>query len=350
MKVAKQKKEWRSAGYKPYLYYFSVFSVLWVIALLYAGAYTTSIQAGMAFLDWPLSNSSINPEGWLTDEDMRAEHSHRLLGAKLGLLSIGLVIWTQLREKRRAIRWLAIAILAVIILQGLLGGMRVLFDQINTGAASNLTARSFAVLHACGAEVTVCLLIALATTCSRFWIERNAGQQEPASSSVRFWGVLAVLALGLQIIFGAVMRHAGAGLAIPTFPLTPSGGVLPDIWNFPILIHWLHRLGAIIATVAILIFTIKLLSNKGSRKAMGALVYTVLGLLIVQILLGAATIWTYKNPLIASNHMVVGALLLGSTWMLTLLTFRLRRSKANAQAQSASPTAPPYPQTEAKAL
>ena len=314
---------WRTQQYKPFLFYFSVFAVVWVILLLYAGAYTTSIQAGMAFLDWPLSNSSINPDGWLQDEDMRAEHSHRLLGAKLGLLSIALVIWTQLREKRRGIRWLAITILAVIILQGLLGGMRVLFDQLNTGAASNIVAQTFAVLHACGAEITICLLIALATANSRFWLERNAGLKQPVTRATRAWGIIAVATLAIQIIFGAVMRHAGAGLAIPTFPMTPEGGLIPSMWNFPILIHWLHRLGAVIATVTLLVFTIKIISSKTTRRSLSALAYSVLFLLLVQILLGAATIWTYKNPLMASNHMVVGALLLGSTWMLTLLCFRL---------------------------
>ncbi|MCH2613804.1 MAG: hypothetical protein MKZ70_03805, partial [Opitutales bacterium] len=76
--------------YKPILFWFSFGTLVWSAFLLYAGGFTTSIRAGMAFLDWPLSNGSINPEGWLENEDMMAEHSHRLLGAVMGLLSIGL--------------------------------------------------------------------------------------------------------------------------------------------------------------------------------------------------------------------------------------------------------------------
>ena len=88
----------RTDGYKPFLLLFCVFALCWITVLLYAGGMTTSIKAGMAFLDWPLSNGSVNPEGWLTESDKMAEHSHRLLGMKIGLLSIGLLIWTYVRE------------------------------------------------------------------------------------------------------------------------------------------------------------------------------------------------------------------------------------------------------------
>ncbi|WOO40281.1 COX15/CtaA family protein [Rubellicoccus peritrichatus] len=313
----------RTTNYKPLFFAFSVFAMLWVTLLLYAGAYTTSIQAGMAFLDWPLSNSSVNPDGWLTNEDMRAEHSHRLLGAKLGMLAIAMVIWTQLREARVGVRRLAITILVVIVLQGLLGGMRVLFDQLNTGWDHNIVARTFAVFHACGAQITVCMLVAMAAINSRAWIERQAGLKAPVSQNIRRWGYASVAVLFVQIILGAVMRHSGAGLAIPTFPLTPDGSIFPAFWNFPITINWLHRAGAVAATIVLVIFVGKILGSSITRKPLGWLGWTVCALLVIQIFLGAATIWTHKNPVMASNHMVVGAFLLGSTWLLTLLTLRI---------------------------
>lgn len=309
----------RTPAYKPGLFWFSVFAMCWATLLLYAGAYTTSIQAGMAFLDWPLSNSSINPEGWLDDEDMRAEHSHRLLGAKLGLLAILMVIWTQLREARKGVRQLALGLLAMIIAQGLLGGLRVLFDRLNIGGESNLIAQTFAVLHAMGAQVTVCLLVSLAIVLSRLWIDSPAATGQ-VPRGIKTWGNIAVITIFVQILLGAVMRHAGAGLAIQTFPLTETGGLLPEHWTFPVTIHWLHRFGAVVTTVALVVFTGKILGSPATRKGLGPLAVTVLVLLGVQILLGAATIWTYKNPVMASNHMVVGAFLLASTWMLTFLS------------------------------
>ena len=73
----------RTDGYKPLFFLFCLFALGWITVLLYAGGMTTSIKAGMAFLDWPLSNGSVNPAGWLTESDKMAENSHRLLGMKI---------------------------------------------------------------------------------------------------------------------------------------------------------------------------------------------------------------------------------------------------------------------------
>lgn len=312
----------RTISYNPFLFYFCLFAVFWAIGLLYAGAYTTSIGAGMAFLDWPLSNSSINPEGWLTHEDMLAEHSHRLLGASFGLIALLLIIGTQRREGRRWVRVLAISFFAIVLAQGIVGGLRVRLDQLNTGADNNIMGRTFCIIHAAGAQITVCVLATLTLATSRFWFTLSQ-QHKPVSASMRTLGLCASFTLFIQIILGAIMRHVEAGMAIPTFPFTPEGSLLPSLWSFPITIHWLHRLGAVFATVAILAFIGKILSDGHTRKCLSILAGAVLVLLGVQLWLGAATIWTQNNPAIASTHMLVGALLLTSTWVLTFATYRL---------------------------
>ena len=118
----------RTSHFKLGLFIYCLFALVSITLLLFAGGFTTSIKAGMAFLDWPLSNGSINPEGWLSETDKFAEHSHRLLGMQIGIIAIGLVLWTFLREARAWVRKLAWALLGLVILQGLLGGARVLFD------------------------------------------------------------------------------------------------------------------------------------------------------------------------------------------------------------------------------
>lgn len=313
----------RTPAYKPGLAWFCIFAMIWATLLLYAGAYTTSIEAGMAFLDWPLSNSSVNPDGWLSDPEMRAEHSHRLLGAKLGLLSIALVVWTMLRESRKSVRLLAWALLALVISQGLLGGLRVLLDQLNIGGDNNTIAQTFAILHASGAQIVVCALVALAVMCSRFWIDNRAGLQLPVHPVIQRTGLITCAILFIQIILGAMMRHTGGGLAIPTFPLTPEGGILPLHWNFQITTHWLHRLGAVVVCASIAVFFWQLLANASTRRAWWHLILAASVLIVVQIALGAATVLTYKNPVMASTHMLVGAFLLATIWMLTFLTYRL---------------------------
>ncbi|MGJ8638055.1 MAG: COX15/CtaA family protein [Opitutaceae bacterium] len=312
----------RTSTYKPFLFAFCVFALCWITLLLYAGGFTTSIKAGMAFLDWPLSNGSINPEGWTTDADMMAEHSHRLLGMKIGLLSLGLLIYTWLREERPGVRILSRALVLVVVLQGVLGGARVRFDQLNTMSDHNLVAQTFAVIHACGAQIVLGLLVALTITSSRRWIEKQGGLTARVPAGVKRWGVIACISIFLQILVGAIMRHADAGLAIAQFPMAQPGSLLPAYWNFDVGIHFAHRVGAVIVLVILMIFLGKVWGHSATRKALAALVVLVIGLLSVQMFLGALTIWTVKNPYAATAHALIGAFLLASTWALTLLAHR----------------------------
>ena len=98
----------RSAEYQPKLAIYSFLIVFSTTFLLYAGSFTTSIGAGMVLPDWPLSNGSLNPEGWLENQAMLAEHSHRLLGAIIGLLTLSLALWIWLRDNHKWMRMLAI--------------------------------------------------------------------------------------------------------------------------------------------------------------------------------------------------------------------------------------------------
>ena len=105
----------RTPEYKPGLFAFCIFALCWITLLLYAGGFTTTIRAGMAFLDWPLSNGSLNPENWTQDTDMLAEHSHRLLGQIIGILSLVILYMTWLKESRSWMRTLSRVLVLVVI-------------------------------------------------------------------------------------------------------------------------------------------------------------------------------------------------------------------------------------------
>ncbi|MDP5019703.1 MAG: hypothetical protein NWP71_03215 [Opitutales bacterium] len=137
-------------------------TLAWSVLVLQAGGFTTSIQAGMAFLDWPLSNGSINPPGWLTEIDKFAEHSHRLAATGLGLLCVVIAVAHRLRETRTVVRRAAYALVGLVVLQGMLGGLRVLLDQLNIGGDGNVKAAAFAVGHAVNAQLTLALLAFIA--------------------------------------------------------------------------------------------------------------------------------------------------------------------------------------------
>ncbi|MEC8332756.1 MAG: COX15/CtaA family protein, partial [Verrucomicrobiota bacterium] len=291
---------YRTDSYKPLLFLFCLFALCWITVLLFAGGFTTSIKAGMAFLDWPLSNGSVNPKGWLTETDKLAEHSHRLLGMKIGLLSIGLLLWTYLRESRNWVRKLSRILVLVVILQGILGGARVRFDQLNIMSDHNLIAQSFAVIHACGAMIVLSLLVVLTLANTRRWIEGSSGLVSETPKNIKKWGVISTVALFAQILVGAIMRHADAGLAIPKFPLASQASILPSYWNFGISVHFAHRIGAVIVSVILLVYLGKIWGSTTTKRALGyGSLLIALGLGI-QIYLGALTIWTVKNPYVAT--------------------------------------------------
>jgi len=312
----------RTYEYKPYLAWFCVFVLVWTTLLLYAGGFTTSIRAGMAFLDWPLSNGSINPEGWLTETDKMAEHSHRILATGTGILCIILVIWLSLRESRAWLRRLGWASLLLVIFQGILGGARVVFDQQNTGEPGNLLAQTFAVLHGITAQFTFCILIAIALATSRRWIKDNGGLARSVPGSIRFWGLVTCGSLFLQLLLGAMMRQADAGLAIQTFPLASAGSLLPETWDFRIAIHFAHRSCAVLVTICVVVFLGRIWGSPATRRPLAALSMALIFLLAVQIYLGALVIWTIRNSYVATIHMLIGAFVLAATWSLTFLCHR----------------------------
>jgi cytochrome c oxidase assembly protein subunit 15 len=154
---------------------------VWVFVLVTLGAFTTSIGAGMAFPDWPLSNGSINPEGWLSDISMFAEHSHRLTGMMMGFITIGLAIWLWRTEHR-----------ALVAPPRVLGARhrgaagrdrrKARHSQRDRRALLHMSlGEMLRIPHGILAQVYVCLLIGIAAGCSRSWIERGS----PVGAAVR---------------------------------------------------------------------------------------------------------------------------------------------------------------------
>lgn len=280
----------------------------------------------MAFLDWPLSNGSINPAGWTQQSDMRAEHSHRLLGMQIGILSLVLWGWTWWREERHVIRLLARILVWLVILQGVLGGARVRFDALVTQAEHNLVAQSFAVAHACGAMVVLGLLVALTVMSSKFWVVPTVSSNPMPRPKLRYLSYGAVGILFVQILLGAIMRHAEAGMAIAKFPLANAHSVIPAYWNFDVFIHFSHRVGAVLVLLVLVCFLLLAWRQPWMRQHLWLGIVSVLCLLLLQIYLGALTIWTVRNPYVATIHHLVGAFLLASTWSLSLLTNTPRKS------------------------
>jgi cytochrome c oxidase assembly protein subunit 15 len=135
--------------------------------------------------------------------------------------------------------------------------------------------------------------------------------------------------LFLQLIFGATMRHLGAGLAITTFPAAAANGSwLPATHNAYVDVNFTHtRIGALVVTLLVLVLavrTLKLDASRLSRPALG-----LLALVAVQVTLGIYVIWTGRQPMLTTLHVVNGAALLATT---VLLAVRLGRSSTASTA------------------
>lgn len=327
----------RSAGYQAGLAVFAWIAFVWIFFIIYKGAFTTSIGAGMVFPDWPLSNGSLNPAGWLHDEDMRAEHGHRLTAGVMTILCVILAIWLQRSESRAWLRKLGWFALALVFVQALVGGLRVLLDHLHVEMVDTSVGRLFAMLHACLAQLFLCTIAAVAVSCSRPWIERRAGLIESPGSGLRRLALACMGLLFTQLAVAAVMRHSFAGMAIPSFPhSTPDGGWLPVNWSFAVGIQFTHRVIALVLAVALGALSISIFR---ARCAPGALKLGAGGLLFflsLQIFLGAATVLSGRSPYFATWHVIVGAALLVSAFLITWVLHRDSVDKCDSSASTSA--------------
>ncbi len=315
----------RSTTYRPWLARYSFGTLVVTLFLLYAGGFTTTIGAGMVFPDWPLSNGSINPEGWMQDPAMAAEHSHRLLGMIVGNLVLVLAIWIWRVEARKWMRQMGLAALVLVIIQGILGGVRVLENEVN-----------YAIVHGCLAQVFFCMLAAIALGQTRIWHQLR----ETPESTQRLTQTTGLVLMGLlfvQLIVAAIMRHKGAGLAIPTFPLTPEGRLIPDTWYFGVSIHFAHRALAVVITAVYGYWIVRLLRETahGHIRALGI---SCCILLVVQIALGAAVIWMGRAPFITTMHVLNSAFLLAATWATHFFCYHSALESPDSSIKAAAPT------------
>jgi cytochrome c oxidase assembly protein subunit 15 len=306
----------RTPVYRPGLARLAAVSLAWAFLLICLGAFTTSIGAGMAFADWPLSNGSLNPTGWLHNLSMFAEHSHRLTAGVMSLITIALAAWLWRRESRAWLRQLALFAVGLVFAQAVVGGLRVLLDQWHVAMVDTSVGRLFAMLHACLAQGFLCVLVAIALASSRAWT--NEKNKMAFTTGTRRLGVVCCALLFLQLAIAAVMRHSFAGLAIPTFPWSSADhGLLPPVWNFRVGLNFAHRVMAGIITVALVILTGKIWANRTATTTIRGVAAGLMSLLSLQIFLGASIIWTARAPFFTTAHVIVGAATLATTFGLT---------------------------------
>jgi len=309
--------------------------------LVFIGGYTTTSGAGMAFADWPLSNGSLNPAGWWENFMMRLEHGHRLTAGLVMILVLIQLFWVLSRRRQlpRVAVPLAVWAFVGVLSQALLGGLRVILDPKGIEATTTTIATTFRILHGCFAQIEVCLVVSLAAVLSPVWSQIVV---TPAFRKVAPLGWLTAGFVFVQLMVGATMRHLGAGLAIPTFPLAPGGGFMPKIHNAYVDLNFTHtRFLALLVAIHVILLARRAFVSGEARLARPAGLLLVL--LVAQVLLGMFVIWHLRPPVLTTLHVVNGAALFATTVFIAV-----RASHApNADAPNESASIHPLPETQA---
>ena len=349
-------------NYNPWLHRFILVTATATFLLLGSGGMVTSHEAGMSVPDWP--NTYGYNMFWFPVSKWVGgifyEHTHRLLASGIGLLTTVLAVWLWLRDPRPWLRWLGLLAFVLVALQGVLGGLRVTLDMDKLG-----------IVHGALAQLFFVLTCALALFTSRWWLKVAQASRLPGQSTVqtaagtaalRWLVLMTTLLIFLQLILGATMRHQHAGLAIPDFPAA-YGKIWPDtsaaavarynadrmevvsgnsITASQIVLQMVHRIVAL--AVLILVVVCAWRARRGGvdqDRAQTApdsvdpicrrLSLFWLGVIVAQIILGAATIWSNKAADVATAHVLVGALSLATGALWCIIAFGPRLAALGAR-------------------
>ena len=294
----------RHCSHSLWLHRYAVLVAGATFLLILAGALVTSNDAGLAVPDWPLSYGGLTPP---MVGGIFYEHGHRLVAATVGLMTIGLAVWLWRREPRRWVRLLGWAALGTVVVQGILGGITVLY----------YLPPAVSIAHACLAQFFFCCTVSLAVFTSPSWVNSgwaaagSAGEsEEDRGASLFGLAVATALAVYSQLVLGAAVRHAMLGI-------------------------WPHIFGAAVVAALGFATVARVFRPRDSdphllrRPAalVAVLVLIQMGLGLGSYLVKYAAERVQPLPLdvaISSAHVAFGALLLAASLVLALRVHRLR--------------------------
>ena len=349
--------------------------------LIWVGAAVTTTGSGMAFSDWPLSNGSVNPRGWLYVPPQLLEHGHRLLATCVGFMVLGMFFWLWRREGRPLIVAFALVIAFIVIVIAVHKADKLVFLEEDTGAnqtsfpsptmlwllagitvgavfwwlinglrsgkwplllkltaAALVTVVSQAVLgglrvlevsdplgiaHGCLGQLFYCLLIAVALHSSRFWGEGAPPVPDSRQRRLLFLAALLFFAVVVQLLLGATVRHTQrAGLAAADV-LTTAGYLVPPMAPLDVFTIFLHK------AWGVLVFFLALLTGHRAGRAwhrqhtwVTFLPRLLLFLPLVQVTLGVFVVHTRKSFWVTNFHVLNGLFILGTSFLVLITAWR----------------------------
>ena len=305
------------------LHRFAFFTAISTFVLIFIGGLVTSTGSGLSVPDWPTTygqNMFTFPiDKWVGG--IQYEHGHRLFASFVGFLTVILAVWLAITEERRWVKLLGWVALGSVILQGILGGLTVLF----------LLPMPISVAHGMLAQTFFCIVSSIALFTSEWWRRGTPVPHKKVGRQIQIFAFLASIAVFLQLGFGALLRHTYSGLAVPDFPLAYNQ-IFPSLsaeaiaqynqelindgikWHgdtpvaaYQIIVHLLHRYWAYLVA-GIVAFTGYKISKSEFLPAVirrngRMMIVTVL----IQFVLGMFTVLTRKEVLITTAHVALGA-------------------------------------------
>ncbi len=356
-------------GYRPWLHRFAVLLVIATFGLIALGGTVTSQGAGLSVADWPTTFGhfmfTVPLDKWIGRGGIFWEHSHRLAGSFVGLLTIGLVAMTQLPVRRRSPRWLrwtAVGALGLVIVQGVMGGLRVTELSIE-----------LAIIHGVTGQLFLCLTVFIAAATSRYWVQcahrpgesvrvnRTGARDKARPTKLTGLAMVVLAVLLVQLVLGALTRHLEAGLAIPDFP-TAYGRIIPPldqagiieatdeivpVYDMPqpdyftpaqVGVHFAHRVWAVVVLGVCGWLIVQVLGREPAdglpvRLTPPACALAVL--LFVQVMLGISVVTSDRHTQIATAHQVIGAATLATAALLAIRIHLASPLRARAAGQQA---------------
>lgn len=292
------------------LHRFAIVTSAATFVLIFVGGLVTSTGSALAVPDWPLSFGKFFPK---MEGGVLYEHGHRMIAGAVAIMVLVLMVWTLVREQRAWVRYTAIAAVGLVIVQAVLGGLTVLL----------LLPLPMAVAHAATAQAFFCLTVALCLFTGSRW--RNAVPLSPverARPALPLLAAITTAAIYGEILIGAVMRHMGAGLAIPDFPLS-FGRLMPPLESKFIAVNFAHRCGALVVAMLVIWTVARVLRFYRNEPMLRRPAISLMLLLVAQIGLGATTILTGKAVVPTTAHVALGAAVLAASLVLTLRSYHL---------------------------
>ena len=321
---------------------FAWLTVVATLFLICSGGMVTSKGVGLAVPDWPTTfgyNMFLFPVSkWIGG--VFFEHTHRLIASIVGVLTIILAVWLWKSETRRWVRNLGYAALAAVVLQGVLGGLRVTMLKDEIG-----------IFHACLAQFFLGMLVVIAVALSKAW--ERLGRVESRRAAARI-AIVTTAIIYSQLALGATMRHEHRDLSILDFP-TANGAWIPetsapalekinawrdarglsDVNAFQIWLQMMHRFVAVLIVAGVITFCSRVWKEARPNALLMRLSILWLALLFCQLTLGAWTIWSNKAADIATAHVAIGAGMFAMGVGLSAVMLRLGRTHLDEPRENA---------------